>query len=85
MENRLRFETVGTGKTYAIHNMKNEIIGFVERVRTGRFMHYCQTIPFTLMKECVDRSEGLIFSPGCQDEIREFCKKLNGGKKDGKD
>ena len=76
--NRLRFETVGTGKTYAIKNMKDEIIGFVERIRTGTFMHYCLTVPFPLMEECVKRSEGLIFSPGCQDEIRAFCKKKNG-------
>ena len=76
-EPRLTFKKVGTAKYYAIHNQKNEIIGFVERVRTGTFMHYCLTIPFTLMEECVNRSEGLIFSPGCQDEIRAFCKKLN--------
>lgn len=67
-----------TKRTYSIKNQKEELIGFVERIRTGRFMHYCLTIPFTLMEECVNRSEGLIFSPGCQDEIRVFCKKLNG-------
>jgi len=76
--NRLNFERIGTGKVYAVTNMKRETIGFVERIRTGTFMHYCLTIPFTLMEECVERSEGLIFSPGCQDEIRAFCKKLNG-------
>ena len=72
---------------YEIRNQKEELIGYVERIRTGTFMHYCLTVPFTLCEECNKRSEGLIFSPGCQDEIRAFCKTLNatlntGGTKD---
>ena len=77
MKNRLQFKKVGTARCYAIHNQKDELIGFVERIRTGRFSHYCLTIPYTLCEECNNRSEGLIFSPGCQDEIRAFCKKMN--------
>lgn len=63
---------------YEIINQKEELIGYVERIRTGTFMHYCLTVPYTLCEECSNRTEGLIFSPGCQDEIRAFCKKLNG-------
>lgn len=80
--NRLIFETVGTGKTYAIKNIsKGEIIGFVYPVRNGQWMHNSLVIPLALMKECVNQKVDLTFSPGCLDEIREFCKELNGKKK----
>lgn len=73
---RLKFKKI-SNRCYEVSNKKDEVICFIELVRTGRFMHYCQTVPFTLMEECVERSEGLIFSPGCQDEIRKKCKELN--------
>ena len=79
MEKRLDFKKIRK-RCYEIRNQKNQLIGYVERVRTGTFMHYCLTVPYTLCEECNKRSEGLIFSPGCQDEIRAFCKKLNGRK-----
>lgn len=77
MVNRLTFKEIRK-YCYEVLNQKGELIGYVERIRTGTFMHYCLTIPFTLCEECNNRSEGLVFSPGCQDEIRAFCKKLNG-------
>ena len=73
---RLTFKKIGK-YCYEIHNKGKDLIGFIERIRTGAFMHYCLTIPYILCEECADRSEGLTFSPGCQDEIRAFCKKKN--------
>lgn len=81
----LTFEQIGTGNTYTIKNTSQDIIGFIGKSRTGQFIHYCLQIPLELMKECVEQESGLIFSPGCMDEIRAFCKKLNGNMlKDGK-
>jgi hypothetical protein len=73
----LTFEKHGE-RTYAIKNSSNELIGFIERIRNGQWMHYSLTIPAELMKECVNQGMGLTFSPSCQDEIRKFCKELNG-------
>lgn len=75
-ESRLIFEKHGE-LTYVIKNMSNDMIGFIERIRNGQWLHYSLTIPLALMKECVKQECGLSFSPGCQDEIREKCKQLN--------
>ncbi len=72
---RLTFDKVGV--RYFIHNNASEWIGVIERIRNGQWMHYSLVIPLELIKECEESDCGLSFSPGCQDEIREFCKKLN--------
>ncbi len=76
MEQRLSFNQVGSANSYAIHNQKQELIGFVTRRRVGQFMQWVLDIPLSLMKECIEQNADLIFSPGCQDEIREKCKEL---------
>ena len=76
MENRLSFIQVGSGNSYAIHNQKDEIIGFLTRRRCGQFMQWGLEIPISLMEECVKDKVDLIFFPGCQDEIRQKCKEL---------
>ena len=65
---------------YHIINADGFWIGNVERIRNGKFMHYNLVIPLDLMMGCVGDKQFLSFSPGCQDEVREFCKKLNGNK-----
>lgn len=73
----LTFEKLGTGNAYSVTNTSGDIIAFIERIRNGQWMHYSLTIPMKLMEECIEQGCGLTFSPGCQDEIREFCKRLN--------
>ncbi len=62
---------------YYIINQDGFWIGNIERTRNGQFIHYNLIIPLELMMECVGDKNFLSFSPSCQDEIREFCKKLN--------
>lgn len=60
-------------ESYMIRNKsKGELIGFVEKMRVGSYMHWC----FIVSKEMFDFKDADIYqySPGCQDEIREFCK-----------
>ncbi len=72
-----KFEEDNT-KVYEVYNKsKDELIGKIEKVRNGTWMHWSLVIPLYLMTDCVKRGEFLSFSPGCQDEIRDFCKKLN--------
>lgn len=68
------------GESYAVINDSEDFIAYISKMRNGKFMHWTLVIPMELMEECVDQGNALTFSPGCQDEIREFCKKLNGGK-----
>ena len=69
-EQRLNFFTVrDDGKVY-IRNRKMEHLGFIERHRIGRFMHWC-FFPAPVS----------IFSPGCMDEIREQMRELGGRKR----
>jgi len=64
------------GWGYECYNLKDENICAIRKVKTGRFMHWCQIIaPYHL-----NNAGYLQFSPGCQDEIRAMCKKLNGKK-----
>jgi len=82
-ENRLEFRGVTTeGEVlYVIYNKDGDYIGMIRKDMNGRFMHWNLVIPLDLMESLVNTKQYLSFSPGCQDEIREFCKKLNGVKK----
>ena len=82
MERRLNIRQVGTSNVYEITNMGEELIGFIERIRNGQWMHYSLHIPHQLVVDLANEGNGLTFSPGCLDEIREFCRKLNGRRKD---
>lgn len=80
MENRLRFEK--HEDVYRVYNSSDVELCWVARVRNGQWMHWAIMITPKIMQECLDSNQCLTFSPGCQDEIREFCKKLNGRKKE---
>ena len=82
MEERLDIRKVTTeGEImYIIYNKDGDHIGMIRKERNGRFMHWNLIIPLDLMETLVNRKQYLSFSPGCQDEIREFCRKLNGNK-----
>ncbi len=72
-----------TDGSYEIYNQaKNELIGKIRKERNGTWMHFSLVIDLDLMKGLVESGNYLSFSPGCQDEIREFCKELNGKKVD---
>lgn len=79
MEARLTFEKIGEHR-YLVKNSDDVEIGMIDRIRNGQWMHYSLVIHQELMAECLGEGVSLTFSPGCQDEIREFCKKLNGRK-----
>ncbi len=65
---RLSFEKK-SDRNFRIFNNDGEKLGDVQRIRVGRFMQWCLTnVP----------SKDIYLSPGCQDEIREFCRKLKG-------
>ena len=83
MEKRLDIRKVETeGETmYIIYNKAGDYIGMIRKERNGKFMHWNLIIPLDLMETLVNTKQYLSFSPGCQDEIREFCKELNGGVK----
>jgi len=64
----------GLGWGYEVHNDKGENICSIRKVRTGQWMHW------SLVFESYHLGDGtgyISISPGCQDEIREECKKLN--------
>ena len=77
MEKRLKFDWCndGFGKKWAdIINKDGDTIGRIEKIRTGRFMHWSYTVHKFMLVNC----DFIQISPGCQDEIREICKTLNG-------
>ena len=79
-EKRLAFveanhPTLGWG--YEVYNQKSENICAIRKVRTGQWMHWCMVFEFYHLK---DELNLITISPGCQDEIREFCKKHNAKK-----
>ena len=76
---RLKFTRLND-KVYSAINNHNQHLCNIQLERTGKFLHWCMVMPLELMEERVSNDESVIFSPGCQDEIREFCRKL-GGKK----
>jgi len=68
----LHFDLRNGENRYAIYNNKEELLGFIERIRVGQWMSWClASVP----------SADIYFSAGCQDEIRAKCKELNGAKK----
>lgn len=63
------------GWGYETYNNKGENICGIRKVRNGQWMHW------SIVVESHHLDGGYItISPGCQDEIREECKKLNGKK-----
>ncbi len=66
---RLTFNKM-SDEEYYIANDKLEFLGAIRRIRVGRFMQWC------LCPASVPKLGMLWFSPGCQDEIREKCRKL---------
>ena len=72
----LRFDKVG--EYYVVYNSSDDIIAWLGKVRNGTWMHWNLIIPQEIMKECLEMEQSLTFSPGCMDEIREFCRELNG-------
>jgi len=75
MENRLTFSEANhphLGWGFEVYNDKEENICAIRRVRTGQWMHW------SIVVESFHLDGGyIIISPGCQDEIRAECKKLN--------
>ena len=58
------------GWGFEIYNNKEENIGSIRRVRVGRFMQW------VFLLEHRHLGDYVMFSSGCQDEIRAMCKKL---------
>ena len=65
-ERRLKF--IKKEDYYEIFNLTNQYLGKIAKRRNGAWMHW------NLVISDVGPDEELTFSPGCQDEIREFCK-----------
>lgn len=67
---------------YEVYNQSNdELIGRIRKERTGQWMHWCFVIDKDIMQEMINSDSYLMYSPGCQDEIRQFCKELGGKNK----
>ena len=64
----LRFED--SGEQIHFFNDKDEIIGWLERLRVGRWMSWVYLL-----------YEGCYLSAGCSDEVREKQRELNSKKK----
>ena len=70
-----------TDSSYEVYNQsENELIGRIRKERVGQWIHYCFVVDVVLMEEMIKTNSYLSYSPGCQDEIRQFCKELNGRK-----
>ena len=59
------FFTQCNNNCWTITNSDKELLGHIEKLRCGRFMHWC----LLLEKDCY-------LSPGCNDEVREMQRKL---------
>ena len=67
LKDRLMFEEKSNGDYRIFNKSKGEKIGDIQRIRVGRFMQWSLTnVPSKL----------IFITPGCQDEIREFCREL---------
>ncbi len=80
MEPRLTFAEAnhpGLGWGYEVYNNKKQNICAIRKVRTGQWMHWSIVFEFYHLG---DENNYISISPGCQDEIREFCRKLNSPK-----
>ncbi len=51
---------------YIVQNREDEVLGFIERRRMGRFMHWCLA------------SKVAMYSNGCLKQITSFITKLYG-------
>jgi len=61
---RLFFKEDAVG-AWMIINSDEELLGRIEKLRCGKFMHWCLLL-----------EDGCYLSPGCVDEVRLFQKKL---------
>lgn len=64
---------------YILRNKQQDvIIGFIERVRVGRFMHWCLVINDRVLGSGAwsDNKEMVYFTNGCLKEISAFITKL---------
>ena len=77
----LNFEWIVELREYRIYNKKEEHIGNISLEKIGRWSHWSLNISKYLMQKMIGNDEYLIFSPGCQDEIRQFCKELNSNRR----
>ena len=66
----IKFEEYGQGKDSEFHiiNSKDELLGYIKKVRVGQWMSWCLT--------SIESSE-IYFSASCLDKIREKIKELN--------
>lgn len=64
MGERLQFFEIHSGN-WRIENKDPELLGWFEKMRVGRFMHYCLLL-----------DNGCYLSAGCLDEARAFMKKI---------
>lgn len=77
MNKYLRFEEYLTEdhKTiYEIYNKNNLFLGTIEKVRVGAWQHWCHVV--RIHDKRFKDVEYVYNSPGCQDEIRQFCRSL---------
>jgi len=68
----LNIQKIGTSNTYVIHNLENEILGFIRKERVGKFMHWKLVLTKMLFEDC----EEIGFTNGCLKEITSFITKL---------
>lgn len=64
-KNRLTFNYTNGDNKWSFDNENGQIVGWLEKVRTGKWEHWC-----------IFLREGFYLSPGCVDEVREFQRKL---------
>lgn len=72
-ERRLKFiRCEAPTEIYNVINSSGVLIGMVRKERVGSYYHWC----FIYDKELFNNPEVdyYFISPGCQDEIREFCR-----------
>ncbi len=68
----LDIQCIGTSNSYAIHNLKGELLGFIRRERVGKFMHW----KLVLVRELFYNCSEIGFTNGCLKEITSFITKL---------
>ena len=67
--NRLKFYYTRGDHKWSFDNEKGQIVGWLEKVRVGKWEHWC-----------IFLRDGCYLSPGCADEVREFQRKLGSHK-----
>ena len=68
----LKFEPEDQYTWQIISLDKNDLLGWIKRVRVGQWMQYC----LTYNKDLFTTNDEIYLSASCQDEIRQFCKEL---------